>query len=119
MTPPEKKEYARSLCQELYNLIDEHNGIMVRLTDVLDNLEMRWWQRILFFLVKRIAGKGIRNDMKLVQSIEQTKSHLDVEGEDASEDMVDNFIVDLKKCIADQKRHIHQAKMQLARLQRP
>ena len=114
MTPSEKKEYARLLCQELYNLIDAHNSITVKLTSVWDSLEVTWWQRILFFVAKRIAGKGIQSDMKLAKTIEQTKSRLDMEGEDT----VDKFIVDLKGCIADQKRNIHRTKTQLERLQK-
>ena len=119
MTLSEKKEYARSLCQELYNLIDTHSSILVEITGVLDNFEMTWWQRILFFLAKRSAGRGVRSDMKLVKIIERTKSRLDMDGEDADEDMVDNFIVDLKGCIEDQKGYIDQAKTQLAELKKP
>ena len=119
MTLSEKKEYALSLCQELYNLIDTHNGILVEITEVLDNLEMTWWQRILFFIAKWSAGRGIKSDMKLVKIVERSKSALNMDGEDVDEDKVDNFIADLKRCIADQKHHIHQAKEKLAELQKP
>ena len=117
MTPSEKREYALSLCQELYNLIDAHNGILVELTDAWENFEMTWRQRILFFLIKRAAGKIIQSDMKLVQAIENEKSRLNMDGENVEEGKVDEFIVELKECIADQKSHMHKTKTQLARLQ--
>ena len=103
----------------LYSLVDAHNGILVEIIAVLDNLEMTWWQRILFFIAKRSAGRGIRKDMNLVKKVERAKSALDMDGEDVNEDIVDHFIADLKVCIADQKQRIHQAKTQLAELQKP
>ena len=119
MTPSEKREYALSLCRELYSLVDAHNGIVIEFTDALNNFEMGWRERILFFLTKLTARKGIQSDMKLVKTIEHEKSRLITDGEDVKEYKVDEFIVDLKKCIADKKHHIHQTKTQLARLQKP
>ena len=119
MTLSEKKEYARSLCQELYNLIDMDNDIAVRLTRALETFKMTWRQRIVFFLAKRAAGRSIQRDMKLVKRIELAKSALDMDSEDVNEDKVDHFIADLELCIANQKSHIRQGKTQLEELQKP
>ena len=119
MTLSEKREYALSLCREFYNLVDTHSSILVEVADALNNFEMTWRQRILFFLIKLTASKGIQSDMKLVKTIERTKSRLIMDGEDVEEDKVDEFIVEVKKCIAQQKSHIHKTKTQLERLQKP
>ena len=66
MTLSKKKEYARSFCQELYNLIDAHHDITVRLTEALATFEMAFCQRILSINLRGRWFMGFMKEFDIV-----------------------------------------------------